>query len=219
VRRARTTLSKPYHPIALGAAAAILGLAAPAQAQVYQIGPEGAVLIRSSGAEAVWIESGPASPSAQADAAESASEAAYPPMIAAAALRYRLSPALLDAVARQESGYRADAVSPKGAVGVMQLTLATARALGVDPKDPAANVMGGAAYLRIQLDRFDGRIDLALAAYNAGPEAVARHGGVPPYPETLRYVKANLDRLAAELPPPGTGDAPARPETQGDDHD
>lgn len=113
-----------------------------------------------------------------------------------AAARFGLAPELLDAVARQESGYRAGAVSPKGALGVMQLMPGTARALGVDPRDPAANIMGGAAYLRQQLDRFDGRVDLALAAYNAGPGAVTRHGGVPPYRETQGYVVSNLSRLA-----------------------
>ena len=116
--------------------------------------------------------------------------------VKAAAARYGLAPELLDAVARQESGYRAGAVSPAGAVGVMQLMPATARNLGVDPRDPVDNLNGGAAYLKAQLVRFDGRIDLALAAYNAGPEAVRRHGGVPPYRETRAYVAATLRRLA-----------------------
>jgi len=116
--------------------------------------------------------------------------------VKAAAARQGLAPELLDAVARQESGYRASAVSRAGAVGVMQLMPATARALGVDPRDPVDNLNGGAAYLKAQLVRFDGRIDLALAAYNAGPEAVRRHGGVPPYRETRAYVAATLRRLA-----------------------
>jgi soluble lytic murein transglycosylase-like protein len=117
-------------------------------------------------------------------------------VIRSAAARYDLAPELLDAVACRESGYRADAVSPAGAVGVMQLMPGTARRLGVDPHDPVANIFGGAAYLRGLLDRFHGRIDLALAAYNAGPGAVQRHRGVPPYRETRTYVAANLDRLA-----------------------
>jgi soluble lytic murein transglycosylase-like protein len=117
-------------------------------------------------------------------------------VIRTAAARYGLAPELLDAVAWRESGYRIEAVSPAGAVGVMQLMPGTARRLGVDPHDPVASIFGGAAYLRGLLDRFNGRIDLALAAYNAGPEAVQRHGGVPPYRETRRYVAANLDRLA-----------------------
>jgi hypothetical protein len=138
--------------------------------------------------------------------------AGRPPATAeAAARRHDLAPELVDAVARQESGYRAAAVSRVGALGVMQLMPATARALGVDPHDPAANLDGGAAYLKAQLDRFDGRIDLALAAYNAGPGAVLRHGGVPPYRETEAYVAASLDRLAERalaLPPIDLGSLP-----------
>jgi len=124
---------------------------------------------------------------------------------ATAAARHNIAAALVDTVARRESFYRTVAVSKAGAIGVMQLMPATARALGVDPHDPAANIEGGSAYLRKQLDRFGGRIDLALAAYNAGPGAVARYGGVPPYRETQAYVAANLDRLAElslALPPP-----------------
>jgi soluble lytic murein transglycosylase-like protein len=118
--------------------------------------------------------------------------------VEAAAERYGLAPELLDSVVRRESGYRADAVSRTGAIGVMQLMPATARALGVDPWDPVSNLNGGAAYLRAQLDRFGGRIDLALAAYNAGPAAVERHAGVPPYRETQAYIAANLKRLAEQ---------------------
>ena len=122
--------------------------------------------------------------------------AAYRSAIETAAARYALSPAFLDAVARAESGYDPDAVSPAGAIGVMQLMPQTARDLGVDPHDPRQNILGGAAYLRLLLDRFDGDIDRTLAAYNAGPAAVERHAGVPPYRETRAYVAANLDRLA-----------------------
>jgi soluble lytic murein transglycosylase-like protein len=118
--------------------------------------------------------------------------------VRAAAARYGLAPELLDAVARQESGYRAGAVSRTGAIGVMQLMPETARALGVDPWDPVSNINGGAAYLRAQLDRFGGQIDLALAAYNAGPAAVERHAGVPPYRETRAYIAANLKLLAEQ---------------------
>lgn len=142
------------------------------------------------------------------DAAARAPSTTPRPMAAqvrAAAARYGLAPELLDAVARQESGYRTDVVSRVGAMGVMQLMPATARALGVDPRNPIDNLNGGAAYLRAQLDRFDGRIDLALAAYNAGPRAVERHAGVPPYRETRAYVAASLQRLAeASLAAPST---------------
>ena len=98
-------------------------------------------------------------------------------------------------MAWRESGFNPDAVSPKGARGVMQLMPATARALGVDPSDPAANIDGGADYLSRLLRRFDGDLSKALAAYNAGPETVDRYGGVPPYAETAAYVGAILRRL------------------------
>lgn len=93
----------------------------------------------------------------------------------------------------------------------MQLMPNTARQLGVDPRNPLSNLDGGSAYLRDQLNRFGGRIDLALAAYNAGPEAVRRYGGVPPYRETQAYVAASLDRLAdisLALPKPDLGSLP-----------
>jgi soluble lytic murein transglycosylase-like protein len=132
----------------------------------------------------------------------------HPSLEAAAAIaaaHQNIAAALVDTVARRESAYRPGAVSKAGAIGVMQLMPATARALGVDPHDPVANIDGGSAYLRKQLDRFGGRIDLALAAYNAGPRAVVRYGRVPPFHETQAYVAANLDRLAKlslALPPP-----------------
>lgn len=115
----------------------------------------------------------------------------YAGIVQTAAQRNHLDPALLDAVIRQESGFRPDVVSGAGAVGLMQLMPATARELGVsDPFDPAQNVEGGAKYLRSLLDRYDGRLDLALAAYNAGPAAVDHFGGVPPYKETQEYVSS-----------------------------
>jgi soluble lytic murein transglycosylase-like protein len=125
-----------------------------------------------------------------------ASRPHFAAVIEAAAAKYDLAPELVDTIARAESNYRADAKSPAGAVGVMQLMPATARALGVDPRNPEDNIYGGAAYLRSLLDRFDGRLDLALAAYNAGPESVARYSGVPPYRETRAYVANNLNTLA-----------------------
>lgn len=94
---------------------------------------------------------------------------------------------------QQESGWNAGAVSPKGAMGLAQLMPATARYLRVDPNDPGQNLEGGARYLREQYDRFRSW-RLALAAYNAGPEAVDRFGGVPPYKETQNYVRIILGR-------------------------
>ncbi|HEY2049411.1 MAG TPA: lytic transglycosylase domain-containing protein [Caulobacteraceae bacterium] len=132
--------------------------------------------------------------------------------VRAAAARYKLAPELLDTVARQESGYRPAAVSPAGAVGLMQLMPATARALGVNPTDPVQSLNGAAAYLRSLLDRFDGRLDLALAAYDAGPGAVERYAGTPPYRETRAYVSASLDRLARDsLAASSTSSTPDRP--------
>jgi soluble lytic murein transglycosylase-like protein len=98
-----------------------------------------------------------------------------------------LEPALLAAVARAESALQPDAVSHRGARGLLQLMPATAEELGVDPDLPAENLAGGARYLRALIDRF-GSLQLALAAYEAGPRTVERFGGVPPYAETEWYV-------------------------------
>lgn len=108
-----------------------------------------------------------------------------------AARAHGVDPRLVAAVARRESAFDANAVSHKGACGVMQLMPATARYLGVrNVFDARENIFGGTRYLRTLLDTFDGDLDLALAAYNAGPGAVAKHRGVPPYRETRAYVAA-----------------------------
>jgi hypothetical protein len=119
----------------------------------------------------------------------------YAPVIHAAAQQYGISPALVDAVMWQESRYNPRAISSAGAIGLMQLMPGTARTLGVNPHDPWQNVFGGAAYLRQQLDRFGNNVPYALAAYNAGPGAVIKHGGIPPYAETRNYVSIIMRRL------------------------
>lgn len=114
--------------------------------------------------------------------------------ISAAAQAYRIDAALLHAIVEVESGYNVKAVSPKGALGLMQLMPATARRYGVaDPLDAAQNLRGGARHLRSLLDFFSGNNELALAAYNAGIGAVLAHGRrIPPFAETRRYVPAVL---------------------------
>jgi len=109
----------------------------------------------------------------------------------AAARRHGIPEDLFLRLVQQESGWNHGAVSPKGAAGLAQLMPGTAALLGVDSADPAENLEGGAKYLRMMYDRF-GNWRLALAAYNAGPEAVQKHGGIPPYAETTNYVKAIL---------------------------
>ena len=110
--------------------------------------------------------------------------------IEGAARQYHVDPALVRAVIHAESGFNARARSPKGAIGLMQLMPATARLLGVsNPRQPHENIHGGVKYLADLLVRFKSDVTLATAAYNAGPEAVQKHAGVPPYPETQVYVQ------------------------------
>lgn len=120
----------------------------------------------------------------------------YQDKVAELAARFDLSPTLIEALVWQESRWRADAVSPVGARGLAQLMPGTARELGVDADDPFANLEGGARYLREQLDRFDGDLEKALAAYNAGPGRVIRAGGIPRIRETQLYVASIMGRLS-----------------------
>ena len=122
--------------------------------------------------------------------------APYSAKVAELAARFDLSPALIEALVWQESRWRANARSPVGARGLAQLMPGTARELGVAPDDPLANLEGGARYLRAQLDRFDGDLEKALAAYNAGPGRVERAGGIPRIRETQTYVAAVMGRLS-----------------------
>jgi soluble lytic murein transglycosylase-like protein len=115
-------------------------------------------------------------------------------LVERAADKYGLPPALLHSVAKAESGYQVDALSPKGAIGLMQLMPGTAAELNADPRDPEQNADAGARYLRELLLKYNGSAHRALAAYNAGPGAVQKYNGVPPYRETREYI----DRIIRE---------------------
>ena len=119
-----------------------------------------------------------------------AKAAHYDDVIAEAARRHGLSSSLLKAMIHVESYFNPKAVSKKGAMGLMQIMPENLQTLNIrDPFDPWENVMGGAAYLKSMLERFSGKLPLALAAYNAGPTAVERYNDIPPYPETKDYVQ------------------------------
>jgi soluble lytic murein transglycosylase-like protein len=182
--------------LAAGAAAICAG--SVAHAEVLEIRTDGSVVVYDGpttriGDQAHAITRPPTQNRARVVAAPSAATAGY---LAQAGAGQDLSADLLEAVAYVESRFRNDAVSPRGARGTMQLMPATAAELGVDPNNEAQNIQGGALYLRQMLELFDGDITLALAAYNAGPAAVRRYGGVPPFTETQRYVAAVLDYMA-----------------------
>jgi soluble lytic murein transglycosylase-like protein len=120
-----------------------------------------------------------------------------------AAAYYQLPPALIWAVMKVESNFRDRAVSRAGARGLMQLMPRTAAAIGLrDALDPEQNILGGAYYLRHLANRFNGDIFFTLAAYNAGPGAVQRHGGIPPYPETQSYIRKVLTYYVNTLATP-----------------
>ena len=141
-------------------------------------------------------ESAPAAPPAAAAPAPAAPPGAELPqplptpqeLADAAADKYGLPRQLVRSVMAAESNFDHRAVSPKGAIGLMQLMPETAQLLGVDPWDAAQNVDGGARYLRDLLLRYDGGLRHALAAYNAGPKAVDKYNGIPPYAETINYI-------------------------------
>lgn len=189
-------LSKIARQALPAAAVACCLIGGAARAQVLEIGDEGQVT-RFEGPAVFTAEgSQTLSPTPRAILAASAPGEVQREITLAAA-DYALDPRLVEAVAWRESRFHHEARSSKGAVGVMQLMPSTARDLGVDPSDMVQNVKGGAMYLRQMLNRFGGDVRLALAAYNAGPGAVLKHGGVPPYAETQAYVSSILGRMAA----------------------
>ncbi len=145
-----------------------------------------------AGYEAEEAAVGPAAPATPAKPPTPAPEPPTPAELAAsAAKKFALPETFVRSVMKAESAFQAGAVSPKGAIGLMQLMPETAKELGVDPKDPPQNTDGGVKYLRELLARYEGDPDqvlLALAAYNAGPAAVERYHGVPPYRETREYI-------------------------------
>ena len=194
-------------------AAMLVSLAAEARADVLELGADGARWVAGplAGRAAVGEPAAPLNaaapaaveglmlpPHAIADPARNAAGVPlrYVAKIHELAARFDLSPSLLEALVWQESRWRENAVSPVGARGLAQLMPGTARYLGVDSSDPFQNLEGGARYLREQLDRFDGNLEKALAAYNAGPGRVARAGGIPNIRETQQYVAAIMGRLA-----------------------
>jgi soluble lytic murein transglycosylase-like protein len=126
-------------------------------------------------------------------------------LITRAALHAGLPPAIVRSIARAESGYREDAVSPKGAIGLMQLMPKTAAELAADPHDPVQNAEAGARYLRDLLLKYENdphQVSKAVAAYNAGPAAVDKYHGIPPYPETVQYVNRVLKQYEKEQAKP-----------------
>jgi soluble lytic murein transglycosylase-like protein len=127
--------------------------------------------------------------------------APYAATVHRAASYYQLPPELIWAVIKVESDFRDHVISGAGARGLMQLMPRTAKAIGLkDPLDPEQNILGGAYYLRSLANRFGGDLSITLAAYNAGPTAVSRHGGIPPYPETEKYVRKVLWYYFSALP-------------------
>jgi soluble lytic murein transglycosylase-like protein len=125
-------------------------------------------------------------------------------LVSANAATWNVDPSLIKAIIANESGFNANATSNVGAQGLMQLMPGTASGLGVtDAYDPAQNVWGGTRYIRGLLDRFGGNVELAVAAYNAGPGAVEKYNGVPPYAETQNYVQnvlASFAKYKAQVP-------------------
>ena len=173
--------------------AMLASFATPAFAQVIEIGADGEATLYD--APTIFADEGssPVFERAAHTVQRMSQRSVATVSVAQVEREYGLPSGIVDAVIYQESRGRMNAVSPKGALGLMQLMPGTAAQLGVNPYDADQNIRGGARYLRQQIDRF-GSIPLALAAYNAGPGAVLRYGGIPPYRETQNYVATILGR-------------------------
>jgi soluble lytic murein transglycosylase-like protein len=188
---------------------ATVACAGTARADVIEIDAAGLARVRAEAGAVEWTQPGfaPAPdagstnlPAAALTTVEGSPEPReFSGGLARAADLAGVSPVLLEALIWQESRWRVNARSSAGAIGLGQLMPGTARQLGVDPRDPEANMLGAARYLRQQLDRFDNDIERALAAYNAGPLRVQQTGGIPRIAETQAYVAAITGRLSTAV--------------------
>jgi soluble lytic murein transglycosylase-like protein len=180
---------------------AFISSALSAHADVMELGVNGFVWVAGApkSAQSDQVEVGPPAEHGFTPVSDTAGPAAWHAQVAMLSRKYDISPALLEAVVWQESRWHSEARSIKGAHGLAQLMPGTAREMGVDIANPLSNLEGGARYLKIQLDRFDGDIERALAAYNAGPSRVLREGGIPQIPETKAYVSAIMSRLSESV--------------------
>jgi len=193
--------------LALGAG---LAWAGAAQADVIEVGSNGSMKTLADSPNSAWstdqTQQGTEVPNAAVPNAavtvlsDRGWSGTYAKSLNEISRAYDISPRLLEALIWQESRWNQGAISRVGAIGLAQLMPATARELGVNPHDPIQNMTGGARYLRQQLNRFNGDLEKALAAYNAGPGRVERAGRVPSIPETQAYVRSIVSRLASNLP-------------------
>jgi soluble lytic murein transglycosylase-like protein len=196
--------------LTVAATAMLVAVASPARAQIYSWRDADGRLVLSNAkphnAEAVQSYAVPEAEGVRTTRDNVALDRmqAYDDLIVEHAHLNNVRPSLVRAVVQVESGFNPMAYSPKGAMGLMQLMPATAREFGVrNAFDPEQNVRGGVAYLRQLLDRYDGNEQLALAAYNAGPGAVDKHGqAIPPYRETRNYV-TKVNGIAGDAPKTG----------------
>ena len=203
--------------VVMGAGLAALVGTSAATAHVIEVSRDGAISVRDGGGVAVWetfdvasqqTATPPVIIGADTDARpivtimrpDTGVPERYAALNAMAAASANISPALLAALVWQESRWNPQALSSKGAIGLAQLMPATARDLGVDPRDPVANLTGGARYLRQLLDGFDGNVEKALAAYNAGAGRVRKANGIPAIRETQDYVRSIVQRVASISP-------------------